>query len=459
MLHNFFLPPAVYSHLSKVVWLQITCLRYAAEVKTSEEICRQSFAEYLSAKDFPNREQVANWYFEKKTKRVQYLQRFAEIKPEQQEQKKRWVARITKEMADLLDKQIDKIAIGSFLEGEDPPNTHIINKIPTWKGVAYSFLLYFYDSFLKEEAAHFPMDLFEDNKSFGRRDFFRAMKEHNKEITICPICDENQYYTQVGERFYGFIDHYLPKAQYPHFSCHPCNLIPTCYGCNSTFKGATDPLAIKGSEQKKLYILRSALPYSAPCGDTVYLEVTLGDMKNHELQIGPLKPRHDQTELKKQEAETVITMLKDLYGIPERWDTHKIGEMVFRRMRQFLDNGHIIPNSNNTPSEIYNSLELLLYYLNHEDRQKDPFAFALTWTLVACIREQILPYLPTIASLEIPAHMSRSALLEEIEDWFFNQTTAEALDERSKKARALLSIPQTFTVSQQEMEALPITSD
>ena len=41
---------------------------------------------------------------------------------------------------------------------------------------------------------------------------------------ICPFC---------GHRNVVYIDHFLPKSKYPHFSMTPINLVPICYECNS----------------------------------------------------------------------------------------------------------------------------------------------------------------------------------------------------------------------------------
>ena len=41
---------------------------------------------------------------------------------------------------------------------------------------------------------------------------------------ICPFC---------GHRSIVYIDHFLPKSRYPHFSITPINLVPICYECNS----------------------------------------------------------------------------------------------------------------------------------------------------------------------------------------------------------------------------------
>ncbi|MEH0716202.1 hypothetical protein H4F24_01275 [Vibrio alginolyticus] len=40
---------------------------------------------------------------------------------------------------------------------------------------------------------------------------------------LCPLCGIGSVST---------LDHYLPKARYPLYSVHPCNLVPACMDCN-----------------------------------------------------------------------------------------------------------------------------------------------------------------------------------------------------------------------------------
>lgn len=447
MLHRFQLPPPVYTSLRKVVFLQIDLLRYAMTMQAGAEITERNFAKHLRKhtvdKDFrENAANIAQWYWNwhwQKVRSVDYLQAFVKLQPHERQKKQIWVERIANEICDLLNVQLEKILLGTFLEGENVPRSHEVSTLCSWKGAAYYFFLPFYEAFLGSKTC-FPGFLFADRRPFGRKEFFQAMVEHNRGVTICPICDENRYYTRVDKHIYGTIDHYFPKALYPHFACHPCNLLPTCASCNTTFKGSQDPLEHHG--QRQPYLARTALPYTTHASDTIYLQVTLGDASHHMIHIGPIISYPPSEGLPGEEIQCTIDMLKKLYRIPERWDALKIGEMVFRRMRQFLDNGHITMVSNNSVYEIYTRLEQLLYYLDQEDRQKDPYAFALTWTLVACIRDQILPYL---SSTEKSETTPMSPLLEEIEQWFGSQFI-NVVSQRSQRARELLSMPDTTSL-------------
>lgn len=104
----------------------------------------------------------------------------------------------------------------------------------------------------------------------------------------------------------------------------------------------------------------------------------------------------------------------------------RIGDTLFRRMRQFLGDGKGVILGSDISAEVYNTLKQLLYYLDHEDQQKDPFAFAMTWALGALIQQQHSdPYL-------------KAALVEEINSWF-GQSLEES-EKRDSYVEALLKI-------------------
>lgn len=47
------------------------------------------------------------------------------------------------------------------------------------------------------------------------------------------------------------IDHFIPNSDYPFFSFHPLNLIPSCGYCNSSLKKTFDPLVIKENKYSR----------------------------------------------------------------------------------------------------------------------------------------------------------------------------------------------------------------
>jgi len=60
--------------------------------------------------------------------------------------------------------------------------------------------------------------------NFDRSQFVEIFKKENFD-RVCPFCDGDMNGPQV--------DHWLPKSKYPALSCHPKNLVPVCYRCNS----------------------------------------------------------------------------------------------------------------------------------------------------------------------------------------------------------------------------------
>jgi hypothetical protein len=166
-------------------------------------------------------------------------------------------------------------------------------------------------------------------------------------------------------------------------------------------------------------------------------------------------------------------MLGEVYKIPERWSkkegkqpaddlstSDRISETLFRRMRQFLGDDPAIQRtvdtlrnsgilqSSSTALEVYNTLKFLLYYLDKEDKQKDPFAFALTWMLATLIEKDIRPLLSLAeVTTDQQAEQTTSrknrrgrALLEEINSWFGPDFDKQ--QERDQHMNELLTILQ-----------------
>ena len=68
--------------------------------------------------------------------------------------------------------------------------------------------------------------------------------KHFKKLNLksCPFCNNNYiyFYKDDAEDEYNTLatlEHYYPKAKYPHLSLSFYNLIPSCSNCNSKFKG------------------------------------------------------------------------------------------------------------------------------------------------------------------------------------------------------------------------------
>ncbi|MFC5871680.1 hypothetical protein SAMN05443633_1263 [Chryseobacterium arachidis] len=57
-------------------------------------------------------------------------------------------------------------------------------------------------------------------------------KETIKDIKLIKLDDLKKYKNHFT------LDHFMPQSKYPYFSLNLFNLIPSCYSCNSKFKGA-----------------------------------------------------------------------------------------------------------------------------------------------------------------------------------------------------------------------------
>lgn len=85
------------------------------------------------------------------------------------------------------------------------------------------------------------VELIFDYSVYRQKDSFMT---HFKKLDTksCPFCNNNYiYFYRKGAGKYNTLatlEHYYPKAQYPHLSLTFYNLIPSCSTCNSKFKGS-----------------------------------------------------------------------------------------------------------------------------------------------------------------------------------------------------------------------------
>ena len=70
-------------------------------------------------------------------------------------------------------------------------------------------------------------------------------------VKTCPYCNQAYAFTIVQDNpnqlkkgelksFRPTLDHFWPKAEFPHLALALDNLVPSCYACNSSLKGQTD---------------------------------------------------------------------------------------------------------------------------------------------------------------------------------------------------------------------------
>lgn len=94
------------------------------------------------------------------------------------------------------------------------------------------------DSYSKEDKKEIEKAF---NYSTHRQD--ENFMAHFKKLQLksCPFCNNNYVYfyeKNAGQyNTLATLEHYYPKAKYPHLSLSFYNLIPSCSTCNSKFKG------------------------------------------------------------------------------------------------------------------------------------------------------------------------------------------------------------------------------
>jgi hypothetical protein len=385
MIHSVSLSQETEKRLTDIVMLQMCLLRYAL---FTQRIDKDTCVVYLNRhKRYQNRgEAIARWVFDGRVpKRQELLQHFARSRSEdasstrqERAEKRAWCRNLYRQVLALL------FSIPIQLE-------ILYDEVhaPVWQKDAAEFLVSFY-AYLGGDTP-FPASLFSEPEAspFGRQAFLQAFTDANSDLYVCAVCDESGYYTIVEGNIRTDIDHYLPKSRYPHFACHPYNLIPICKACNQVVKGTKDPLEAPGG--KRLSLHEVYLPYRSPGLSTrTYLSIALEAAEKlvDWVSIGKLFPQKPGDQMDMQ----LIATLDEVYKVPHRWSqdgrVDKISETLFRRMRQFLGNGREGPLGFNMATAIYNALNQLLYYLHYEDQSKDPFAFAMTWMLAALLNEE-----------------------------------------------------------------------
>jgi hypothetical protein len=394
MIHQVKLPGITKQRLSDVVSTQMALLSYAAS-ESSQDLSEERCAVYLYKWGFddikPGRSlKIAKWIW-KKIERYGKLEGFAAGPIEE---KQKLVERLQHE-TQLLSAQESPRGIVNIVD--IPRNTHR-NQEKSWQEQGADFLRRFYYELSK---AQLPKYLFSgsDAEDFGRQAFLKAFLAENTTLYVCPICDESGSYTSSGGEIYTDIEHFFPQSKYPHFACHPYNLIPICHLCNSAIHGAKDPL-LPVNSSSRLQLQDIVLPYrDLSLGTVTRLDIVL-DNAAQSATFDSLVSTVTGNSYK-----TQIDSFAWMYEIPRRWNTHndidKVGETLFRRMRQFLRGSYELPIGG-SPESVWSVLQYALYQLVYSlhtegeegyrggDFGKDPFAFAMKWLLVTILNEERL---------------------------------------------------------------------
>lgn len=487
MIHDLVLPSLTRERLLAITELQITLLEYAI---TDEDISvdngHTACTNYLNKKTpfFKGYgEQIAQAIW-RSSIRVELLRDFSlsfrssknpQLEYDNMVFKNAWLKRIRDEIENIEASKEDLFKVHYFYgngiksikvttsQQRTNPQKYE-NIIPLWQQKAGEFFLSFYKMYLERSEQPFPPAFFPCGTSdkFGRQEMLRAFRNCNEDLHICPACDESGYYTISDERIFTTLDHYFPKDVYPHFACHPYNLIPTCYTCNSSIKGLKDPLHATLGEDGPGYLHKGAMPYSSIINrkENIYLEVDLSKGIDA-IRIVGLQPSQKLNDAEKQGLRSNLEILQRVYDIPGRWSKEiqdkqktvdgemevvgvaadRVSEALFRRMRHFLGQGKDIMSGNHMVDELSNVLSLLLYYLSEEDRYKDPLTVPMLWILAALLAQEN-QQLQTILDLKNKGAISNErhlipAALNEVLSWC-GQNNLER-EKREKRVEEILA--------------------
>lgn len=133
---------------------------------------------------------------------------------------------------------------------------------------------------------------------------YNQLMEANNRPSKCPFCGLVDILSNHSKR--EAYDHYLPKAIYPFNSINFRNLAPTCYYCNSSYKGPVDPVG-EDTPNKVFY------PYKATSSQiAITVDLSLNSeakitKENVSLSYGP------------DSLQSEITSWREIYGIDERY--------------------------------------------------------------------------------------------------------------------------------------------
>ncbi|AQR96142.1 HNH endonuclease [Clostridium saccharoperbutylacetonicum] len=134
------------------------------------------------------------------------------------------------------------------------------------------------------------------------------------DIRICPYCNR-QYITPIltsNGKMRGTLDHFVAKNEYPYFSMSLYNLVPTCYSCNSSFKGDTE------------FSFNDINPY----------EESMDDYIKFHANMRIKKPIHISIKKKTINKKAEIEKYLDTFKLESQYSYHinQVEELIFKRL-------------------------------------------------------------------------------------------------------------------------------
>lgn len=418
MLYKLILPDSIREQLTDVVYLQISLLLYASQ---TEQLNKNDCIEYFrKLKRFNGRhQQIADWIWNTEKKagdtKFKLLQTFATGSYSEKRQLIRTLLRdiliLFNHKAFKKDRTLTIYPYSSKLSLD-------------WKTAGAKFLYNFYGSYFSDLPQNFWNDANTITKTELRQ---QILDENTNNVRVCPSCD---YGNQEGQ-----VDHYLPKSLYTHLSCHPFNLVPICYSCNSLDVKKDDDLLRNNQDERFTFQDILHLYVDDGLAKHTYLKVDLNGITLNTIEFIPLSNRFSLPYLCK---------YNEAYQISQRWvrDKNKIGMELFEKLRENIQLIHSNSDNKNKFKKPYVDIFDILYFLDtclldfHNKQGKMASAFLMTWWLANLINQQIEPVINSEEEIDIQDY----PFLAEIAGWIEQETIQHPqfmTNETLKKAREL----------------------
>lgn len=139
------------------------------------------------------------------------------------------------------------------------------------------------------------------------KDHYKTMMSAQDIKEVCPFCGIMPLRGANHTKREAY-DHYLPKAKYPFSSINFRNLAPACNECNTSYKGAKDPLHTEDNIRRKAFYAYSTDSYEI----TVSVELATKDVTR-------IVPDDISLKFAPSELAEEIDTWREVYGIDERY--------------------------------------------------------------------------------------------------------------------------------------------
>lgn len=168
------------------------------------------------------------------------------------------------------------------------------------------------------------------NENFNHYTFWKKwnpyVMQFSRQIRTCPYCNR-QYITPLyaeNGKIRGDLDHFFPKAKYPHFSMSLYNLIPCCKYCNSSLKG------------EKEFELNNMNPYEISFDEKAYFQYnSLTDkgisLLSYDKQDEELVNRYDNMFLLHAQYSYHTNIAEDIYEKRLKYNEKRIKDILQAR--------------------------------------------------------------------------------------------------------------------------------